>query len=153
MEREDGLQELSLAATQILSRVRKMAARGNSRGNIDSFLTECRHGFLNAAHEAQTEGHNETIEDMARAMRHTSSYGEVLGALIVLAAISGEMVGRGMTSFKMASISATQKVRAEMRDHFLCDICEPEEIRMGAELALHSLQPISEPFQPELLAA
>lgn len=153
MKRDEGLLELSQVASQVLRKVRKMAARGNARDSIDGFLDECRRGFLQAASQVQAEKPSEMVEDMARAVRHTNPNAEVLGALIVLAAISGEVVGRGVTSFRTASLSAQQKVRAEIRDHFLTGVCDPEEIRMGAELALHSLQPIADPLQPELLAA
>ncbi len=153
MNYDEGLQELSSVAARILRKVRTMAARGDSRWSIDSYLGECRLGFLDTAQAVQAESHNETVEDMARAMRYTCPNAEVLGALIVLAAVSGEIVGRGLTNFRTASKSATQKVRAEIRDYYLLGSCDPEEIRMGAELALHSLQPVLDPVEFELLAA
>ncbi len=153
MNYDEGLQELSSVAYRILRRVRTMAARGDSRWSIDSYLGECRLGFLDTAQAVQAESHSDTIEDMARAIRYTSPNAEVLGALIVLAAVSGEILGRGLTNFRTASASATQKVRAEIRDHYLIGVCDTEEIRLGAELALHSLQPILEPVELELLAA
>lgn len=140
-------------ANEVLSRARKMAARGLTRDHVEQFLEEGRLGFLEVASLVQAESPNDLIDDMVRALRHTNPNSEVLGALVVLAAVSGEVIGRGLTSFRTASISATQKVRAEIRQHCLIGVCDLEEIRMGAELALHSLQPVSEPFRAELLAA
>lgn len=140
-------------ACEVLSRARKMAARGLARDHVEQFLEEGRLEFLEVANHVQADSPNELVDDMIRALRHTNPNSEVLGALVVLAAISGEIIGRGVTSFKTASISATQKVRAEIREHCLIGVCDLEEIRMGAELALHSLQPVCEPFRAELLAA
>lgn len=134
------LEELGQAANQVLRNARRMAMRGDSRSRIDSYLKDCRDCLLRATQGWQWCGLDELHHDLARAIRYAEPNGELLGTLAVMATLSGQ---NGPTDFRCFSLSAQQRVRAEVRDHLRLGKCDPEEIKLGAELALSSLQPLA----------
>lgn len=136
----NSIEELGQAANQVLNNARKMAMRGDSRWSIDRYLRDCRDCLLRATQEAPWRGLDELHEDLARAIRYAEPNGELLGTLAVMATLSGQ---EGPTDFRCFWLSAQQRVRAEVRDHLRLGKCDPEEIKLGAELALSSLQPLA----------
>ena len=137
---EQPLAELGQAANQVLSNVRKMAGRGDSRFLIESYLRDCRDCFLKATEDARYSDPGEVLTDMARAIRYSHPNAELLGALAVLAGVSHQHNSRNFRTF---ALGAQQRVRAEIRDHLRIGVCDPDDIRLGAELALSSLQPLA----------
>lgn len=136
----NSLGELGQAANQVLGNARRMATRGDSRTSIDSYLKDCRACLLRATSQADWYGLDELLLDMTRAIRYAEGNGELVGALAVLVAVSSQ---DGSDDFRCFSLSAQQRVRAEIREHSRLGKCDPEEIKLGAELALSSLQPIA----------
>lgn len=132
--------ELARAAAQVLGNVRKMAARGDSRHSVESYLGDCRVSFLQVAGEVGQSAVNasDLFEDMLRAIRYASGDGEMVGALAVLASVPANEGA----SFRCLSLTAQQRVRAELRDHARGRVCDPDDIKLGAELALSSLEPL-----------
>lgn len=129
--------ELGQVAQQVLSNTRKMAERGSSRWQIESYLRDCHDCFLQATSAVQTCGYGQLGDDIARALRHARPNAELLGVLAVLASIN-----EATTEFRGFSLGAHQRVRAEVRDHLRLGACDPDDIRLGAELAFSSLQPL-----------
>ena len=136
----NSLVELGQAANQVLGIARRMATRGDSRWNIDNYLRDSRACLLRATSEADWCGFDELLLDMTRAIRYAEGNGELVGALAVLAAVSSQ---EGSDDFRRFSLSAQQRVRAEIREHSRLGKCDPEEIKLGAELAMSSLQPLA----------
>ena len=139
MTSHSSIAELGQAANQVLSKTRKMCTRGDSRWQIDSYLSDCRRCFIASIKEVQRFGCGELIDDMARAIRYARPNAELLGALAVLATLSHQ---DGPTDFRCFTLSAQQRLRAEIRDHLRLGVCDPTDIKLGAELALSSLQPL-----------
>jgi hypothetical protein len=117
-----------------------MAARGDSRQQIEAYLEDCRSCFLLSAQQSQRFSHTEVVDDLARAIRYAGANGELLGVLVVLGTLSHQ---EGSTDFRCFSLSAQQRLRAEIRDHLALGVCDSADIKMGAELALSSLRPLA----------
>jgi hypothetical protein len=48
----------------------------------------------------------------------------------------------GTTEYRCLSLVAHQRVRAEVRDHMRLGVCDPDDIKLGAELTFSSLEPL-----------
>lgn len=135
---QQSVAELAKAAAQVLGHVRKMSARGDTRDSVESYLGDCRESLLRAANEVAQRLASDLFEDMVRAIRYASADGEMVGALTVLTTVPANQGA----SFRCLSLTAQQRVRAEVRDHSHGRVCSPDDIRVGAELALSSLEPL-----------
>ena len=130
--------ELSELAQRILGDTRKKIMRGESAGQIEGYLRDCRETLLHATGAAQRVGNRQAVADVARAIRHTQPNGEMLGTLAVISTVGTHEPG----DFRRFSMSANQRLRAEVRDHQRLGFCDIDDIKLGAELALSSLQPL-----------
>ncbi len=78
------------------------------------------------------------MADLARAIRHTRPNAEMLGMLAVISSVDSHET-RDFHRFNLAS---QQRLRAEIRDHQRLGMCDIEDIKLGAELALSSMRPL-----------
>lgn len=131
--------ELGQGASQVLNAARKMAMRGDSRLDIERYLADCRDCFLKACQETNRFVTCDLLDDIVRALRHAGPDAELIGALAVLAGVAHQ---EESTDFHSFSLTAQQRVRAEVRDHCRLGVCDISDIKLGAELALSSLQPL-----------
>lgn len=131
--------ELAQGANQVLLSARKMAIRGDSRVEIERYLTNCRDCLLNACSEVARFLPSQLLDDIVRALRYARPNAELLGTLAVLTGVDDQDAS---TNFRSFSLTAGQKVRAEIRDHGRWGVCDVTDIKLGAELALRSLQPL-----------
>ncbi len=135
---QQSITELARAAAQILGHVRKMSARGDTRDSVESYLGDCRESMLRAADDVARRLASDLFEDMVRAIRYASADGEMVGALAVLTTVPSNQD----SGFRCLSLTAQQRIRAEVRDRTLLRVCSPDDIKVGAELALSSLEPL-----------
>lgn len=133
--------ELSEIAHRILGDTRKKIMRGETAGQIEGYLRDCRETLLHATGAAQRQGPRQAVTavaDVARAIRHTQPNGEMLGTLAVLSTVGTYEPN----DFRRFTMSANQRLRAEVRDHQRLGFCDIDDIKLGAELALSSLEPL-----------
>lgn len=133
------LAELGQAADQALHNVRKMAMRRDSRQLIESYLGDCQACFLSATEDARRSDPGETVSDLSRAFRYARPNAELIGTLVVLATVSHH----GPHDFRCLSLAVSARMRAELRDHSREGLCDPEDIRLGVEMALQSMEPLA----------